>query len=66
MMSKETTPTLAPPAPSASVLTEQDLHLFNEGTHYRIYDKHKRMRYDLVGNDCVKASEIARALVAEQ
>ncbi len=39
-MSKETTTTLAPPpSRSASLLTDQDLHLFNEGTHYRIYDK---------------------------
>ena len=39
-MNKETTSTLAPPAPGeTSLLTEQDLHLFNEGTHYRIYDK---------------------------
>src|SRR6266403_1113951 len=39
-MSKETTSTLAPPPSSAvSLLTDQDLHLFNEGTHYRIYDK---------------------------
>jgi thiol-disulfide isomerase/thioredoxin len=33
--------------------------------HFRVYDKHKRMRYDLVGNDCLKAPEIARQLVAE-
>jgi thiol-disulfide isomerase/thioredoxin len=33
--------------------------------HYRVYDKHKRMRYDLVGNDCVKASEIAKQLADE-
>ena len=33
--------------------------------HYRIYDKHKRMRYDLVGNDCLKAPDIARELAAE-
>ena len=33
--------------------------------HYRIYDKHKRLRYDLVGNDCTKASDIARELAAE-
>jgi len=33
--------------------------------HYRIYDKRGRMRYQLVGNDCVKAPEIARDLVAE-
>src|SRR6478735_8661322 len=40
LMSKETTTTLAPPSPSnASLLTDQDLHLFNEGTHYRIYNK---------------------------
>ena len=39
-MSKETTTTLAPPPSSnASLLTDQDIHLFNEGTHYRIYDK---------------------------
>src|SRR5258708_30520024 len=39
-MSKETTQTLASPASSAvSLLTDQDLHLFNEGTHYRIYNK---------------------------
>src|SRR5882724_13216651 len=40
MMSKETTPTFAPPSRGAvSLLSEQDLHLFNEGTHYRIYEK---------------------------
>ncbi len=33
--------------------------------HYRVYDKHKRLRYDLVGNDCLKAPDIARELVAE-
>lgn len=33
--------------------------------HYRVYDKHKRLRYDLVGNDCLKASQLARALAAE-
>jgi len=33
--------------------------------HYRVYDKLKRLRYDLVGNDCLKAPEIARQLVAE-
>ncbi len=39
-MSKETTSTLAPPpSSSVSLLSDQDLHLFNEGTHYRIYDK---------------------------
>ncbi len=39
-MAKETTSTLAQPLRKpASLLTQQDLHLFNEGTHYRIYDK---------------------------
>ncbi len=33
--------------------------------HYRVYDKLGRLRYDLVGNDCVKAPEIARELVRE-
>jgi thiol-disulfide isomerase/thioredoxin len=33
--------------------------------HYRVYDKHGKMRYVLVGNDCVKAPEIAKQLVAE-
>lgn len=33
--------------------------------HYRIYDKQQRLRYDLVGNDCLKAAELARALAAE-
>src|ERR1700693_2149018 len=39
-MPKETT--LTPPQPvrtQASLLTDQDLHLFNEGTHYQIYNK---------------------------
>jgi 1,4-alpha-glucan branching enzyme len=31
--------TSAPVRHDVSLLTEQDLHLFNEGTHYRIYDK---------------------------
>lgn len=33
--------------------------------HYRVYDKHKRMRYVLIGNDCTKATQIARQLAAE-
>ena len=33
--------------------------------HYRLYDKQQRLRYDLVGNDCLKAPEIARELAAE-
>ena len=33
--------------------------------HYQIYDKRQRLRYDLVGSDCVEASAIARQLAAE-
>jgi len=33
--------------------------------HYRLYDKHGKMRYVLVGNDCTKASEIAKQLAVE-
>lgn len=33
--------------------------------HYRVYDKHGKMRYVLVGNDCTKAPDIAKQLVAE-
>ncbi len=33
--------------------------------HYRVYDKSRRLRYDLVGNDCLKAPAIARQLLAE-
>ena len=33
--------------------------------HYRVYDKRGRMRYVLMGNDCTKAPEIAKRLVAE-
>lgn len=33
--------------------------------HYRIYDKRRRLRYDLIGNDCLKAPDYARLLVAE-
>ena len=33
--------------------------------HYRIYDKQRRLRYDLVGNDCLQASDLARELAAE-
>ena len=32
---------------------------------YRIFDKHRRLRYDLVGNDCTKATEYAKRLAAE-
>ncbi len=33
--------------------------------HYRVYDKHGKMRYVLVGNDCIKAPEIAKQLAEE-
>jgi thiol-disulfide isomerase/thioredoxin len=33
--------------------------------HYLIYDKRKRLRYDLVGSDCVEASDIAKRLAGE-
>lgn len=33
--------------------------------HYLIYDKLRRLRYDLVGSDCEQASLIARQLAAE-
>lgn len=33
--------------------------------HYNIYDKAKRLRYVLVGNDCLKAPELAIQLAAE-
>ena len=33
--------------------------------HYRIYDKQRRLRYDLVGNDCLKAPDYARLLAGE-
>lgn len=33
--------------------------------HYKIYDKAKKLRYVLVGNDCLKAPELAIQLAAE-
>lgn len=33
--------------------------------HYNVYDKARRLRYVLVGNDCLKAPEIAKQLAAE-
>jgi thiol-disulfide isomerase/thioredoxin len=33
--------------------------------HFFIYDKQKRLRYDLVGPDCVDAAKFARQLAAE-
>ena len=33
--------------------------------HFFIYDKQKRLRYDLVGPDCLQAARYARQLAAE-
>ena len=33
--------------------------------HYNVYDRRQRLRYILVGNDCLRAPDLARALVAE-
>jgi thiol-disulfide isomerase/thioredoxin len=33
--------------------------------HFFIYDKQRRLRYDLVGPDCVDAAKYARQLAAE-
>jgi thiol-disulfide isomerase/thioredoxin len=33
--------------------------------HFLIYDQRKRLRYDLVGGDCVEASRYARQLAGE-
>ena len=33
--------------------------------HFRLYDKHKRLRYVLVGNDTLTAADLAKQLLAE-
>lgn len=33
--------------------------------HYNVYDKKRRLRYILVGNDCLRAPDLARQLLAE-
>lgn len=33
--------------------------------HYNVYDRHKKLRYRLVGNQCLKAPELAKQLAAE-
>ena len=33
--------------------------------HFRIYDKHRRLRHILVGNDTLAAADLARQLLAE-
>ena len=34
--------------------------------HYNVYDTKKRLRYVLVGSDCLRAPELARSLLAER
>lgn len=33
--------------------------------HYQVYDKHQKLRFDLVGNDCLQASTRAMQLLHE-
>jgi len=33
--------------------------------HYNVYDRKRRLRYILVGNDCLRAPDLARQLLAE-
>lgn len=33
--------------------------------HYNVYDTRKRLRFILVGNDCLRAPELAKQLLAE-
>ena len=33
--------------------------------HYNVYDRHKKLRYQLVGNQCLKAPELAKQLASE-
>ena len=33
--------------------------------HYNVYDRSRRLRYVLVGNDCLKAPQLAKQLAAE-
>jgi thiol-disulfide isomerase/thioredoxin len=42
-------------------------HAYDIGAlpHYNVYDRSRRLRYVLVGNDCLRAPELARQLVNE-
>jgi thiol-disulfide isomerase/thioredoxin len=42
-------------------------HAYDIGAlpHYNVYDRERRLRYVLVGNDCLRAPQLARELVAE-
>lgn len=33
--------------------------------HFKVYDRRRRLRYELVGNDCLQAPTLARQLLAE-
>lgn len=42
-------------------------HAYDVGAlpHYNVYDRARRLRYVLVGNDCLRAPDLARELVSE-
>jgi thiol-disulfide isomerase/thioredoxin len=42
-------------------------HAYDIGAlpHYNVYDRARRLRYVLVGGDCLRAPDLARALVSE-
>jgi len=42
-------------------------HAYDIGAlpHYNVYDRARRLRYVLVGGDCLRAPELARSLVNE-
>ncbi len=42
-------------------------HAYDVGAlpHYNVYDRKKRLRYVLVGGDCLRAPDLARELLAE-
>ncbi len=43
-------------------------HAYDIGAlpHYNVYDRARRLRYVLVGNDCLRAPQLARELVEER
>lgn len=42
-------------------------HAYDVGAlpHWNLYDRRRKLRYVLVGSDCLKTPELARALLAE-
>jgi hypothetical protein len=42
-------------------------HAYDVGAlpHYNVYDRTRRLRYVLVGSDCLRAPELARELARE-